>query len=120
MPGSGRPSHSCRQCCTRNLELILSGSPANGLGHGVATRMRPDGARRRFAGILRTTPIPTEGIAPMLSAAIDFWLLPATLFIDAFAPASKPVADFAFALPLTTAAQRARRKRKVIRSKRGH
>jgi hypothetical protein len=61
----------------------------------------------------------------MLSAAIDFWLLPATLFFDAFVPASKPAADFksdarvAFAWPLISAAQRARRRRKVIRSKRG-
>jgi hypothetical protein len=60
----------------------------------------------------------------MLSAAIEFWLLPATLFFDAFAPPSS-AADFkgdvraAFALPLPSAAQRARRKRKVIRSKRG-
>jgi hypothetical protein len=65
-------------------------------------------------------------MAQMLSAAIDFWLLPATLFFDALAPASKPVAaDFkgdagiAFALPLSSGARRARRKRKVIRSKRG-
>jgi hypothetical protein len=61
----------------------------------------------------------------MLSAAIDFWLLPATLFFDAFVPASKPAAisksdaRAAFAWPLTSAAQRARRRRKVIRSKRG-
>jgi len=62
----------------------------------------------------------------MLSAAIDFWLLPATLFFDAFVPASKPIASFrsdahgaAFAWPLPSVAQRVRRKRKVIRSKRG-
>lgn len=58
----------------------------------------------------------------MLSAAIDFWLLPATLLFDAFLPASKPAAksDACFALPLLTpAAQRVRRKRKVIRSRRG-
>jgi hypothetical protein len=61
----------------------------------------------------------------MLSAAIEFWLLPATLFFDAFVPGSKPLAAFkgdargAFAFPLPSAARRARRKRKVIRSKRG-
>jgi hypothetical protein len=61
----------------------------------------------------------------MLSAAIDFWLLPATLFFDAFVPASKSVAAFkgdahvSFAFPLSSPARRARRKRKVIRSKRG-
>jgi len=52
----------------------------------------------------------------MLSAAIDFWLLPATLFFDAFLPASKPVAEI---IPLSPAARRVRRKRKLIRSKRG-
>lgn len=52
----------------------------------------------------------------MLSAAIDFWLLPVTLFFDAFSPASKPVAEI---LPVTPVAQRVRRKRKVMRSKRG-
>jgi hypothetical protein len=53
----------------------------------------------------------------MLAAAIDFWLLPATLFLDAFFPASKPaVAD----IPHLSAAQRIRRKRKVIRSHRGN
>jgi len=52
----------------------------------------------------------------MLSAAIDFWLLPATLFLDAFLPAPKPAAEI---MPLTPAAQRVRRKRKVLRSKRG-
>lgn len=52
----------------------------------------------------------------MLSAAIDFWLLPATLFLDALLPASKPAAEI---LPLTPARQRVRRKRKVMRSKRG-
>jgi hypothetical protein len=61
----------------------------------------------------------------MLSAAIDFWLLPATLFFDAFVPATIPVAAkgdacIAFPMPLPSAAQRVRRKRKVIRSKRGH
>jgi hypothetical protein len=54
----------------------------------------------------------------MLAAAINFWLLPATLFFDAFSPAPKPVvAEF---IPFVPAAQRIRRKRKVIRSKRGH
>jgi hypothetical protein len=53
----------------------------------------------------------------MLSAAIDLWLLPATLFFDAFLPASRPAADI---MPVIGAAQRVRRKRKVIRSKRGH
>ena len=53
----------------------------------------------------------------MLSAAIDFWLLPATLFLDAFLPRSKPVV--AEIIPYASAAQRVRRKRKVIRSKRG-
>jgi hypothetical protein len=53
----------------------------------------------------------------MLSAAIDLWLLPATLFLEAFLPASKPaVAEI---MPLVPAGQRVRRKRKVIRSKRG-
>jgi hypothetical protein len=52
----------------------------------------------------------------MLSAAIDFWLLSATLFFDALLPASKPIAE---TIPLAPAAQRIRRKRKVIRSKRG-
>jgi hypothetical protein len=48
----------------------------------------------------------------MLNAAIDFWLLPATLFFDAFVPASKPVAEV---IPLTSAAvQRARRRRKRL------
>jgi hypothetical protein len=64
-------------------------------------------------------------MAKMLSVAIDFWLLPAALFFDAFVPAPNPVTDFtdnahvALALPLHSAAQRTRRKRKVIRSKRG-
>lgn len=52
----------------------------------------------------------------MLSAAIDLWLLPATMFFDAFLPAPKPAAEM---LPLTPAAQRIRRKRKIVRSKRG-
>jgi hypothetical protein len=54
----------------------------------------------------------------MLNAAIDLWLLPATLFFDAFLPAPKPV--MADIIPLPAAAQRLRRKRKVIRSKRGY
>jgi hypothetical protein len=52
----------------------------------------------------------------MISAAIDLWLLPATLLFDAFWPASKPTAEI---IPLATAAQRVRRKRKVMRSQRG-
>jgi hypothetical protein len=64
-----------------------------------------------IAGILLAVPIPTEE-RPMLNAAIDFWLLPATLFFDAFLPASKPVAEI---IPLTSAAvQRARRRRKRL------
>jgi hypothetical protein len=74
-----------------------------------------------FTGILLS--VQMRG-GSMLTAAIDLWLLPAALFFEAFAPASKPVADFddarvAFALPLTCGARRARRRRKVIRSKRG-
>jgi hypothetical protein len=54
----------------------------------------------------------------MLSAAINLWLLPATLFFDAFSPPPKfPIAEVA---PFAPTAQRIRRKRKVIRSKRGH
>jgi len=53
----------------------------------------------------------------MLTAAIDFWLLPATLFFDAFSPPSKP--SIAEVVPFAPIAQRIRRKRKVIRSKRG-
>jgi hypothetical protein len=53
----------------------------------------------------------------MLSAAIDLWLLPATMFFDAFLPASKPAT--AIIMPLTPTAQRIRRKRKIARSKRG-
>jgi hypothetical protein len=53
----------------------------------------------------------------MLTAAINFWLLPAELFFNAFAPAPKPVA--AEIIPLASAGQRIRRRRKVIRSKRG-
>ena len=53
----------------------------------------------------------------MLSAAIDLWLLPATMFFDAFLPAPKPAT--AIIMPLTPAAQRIRRKRKIVRSKRG-
>lgn len=55
---------------------------------------------------------------PMLSAAIDFWLLPATIFFDAFLPARKPAS--AVILPLPPIAQRIRRKRKIVRSKRGN
>ena len=53
----------------------------------------------------------------MLSAAIDFWVLPATLFLDAFFPAPKPPPKI---IPLTPAAQRIRRKHKIIRSQRGN
>ena len=52
----------------------------------------------------------------MFSAAIDFWLLPATLFFDALLPASKPAAEI---IPFNPTAERIRRERKVIRSKRG-
>jgi hypothetical protein len=48
----------------------------------------------------------------MLSAAINFWLLPVTLIFDAFLPPSKPVAEI---IPLTSAAvQRVRRRRKRL------
>jgi hypothetical protein len=53
----------------------------------------------------------------MLTAAINFWLLPAELFFNAFAPAPKP--GTAEVIPLASHSQRIRRKRKVIRSKRG-
>jgi hypothetical protein len=53
----------------------------------------------------------------MLSAAIDLWLLPATMFFDAFLPAPKAPA---MTVPLTSAAQRIRRRRKIVRSKRGN
>jgi hypothetical protein len=53
----------------------------------------------------------------MLTAAINLWLLPATLFFDAFIPPSKPA--IAEVIPFAPIAQRIRRKRKVIRSKRG-
>lgn len=53
----------------------------------------------------------------MLTAAIDFWLLPAELFFKALAPAPKPVV--AEIIPLASDGHRIRRKRKVIRSKRG-
>jgi hypothetical protein len=54
---------------------------------------------------------------PMLTAAIDFWLLPAELFFKALAPAPKHVV--AEIIPLASDAHRIRRRRKVIRSKRG-
>jgi hypothetical protein len=54
----------------------------------------------------------------MLSAAIDLWLLPATMFFDPFMPAPKPAA--AIIIPLTPTAQRIRRKRKIVRSQRGN
>lgn len=53
----------------------------------------------------------------MHSAACNYWLLPATLFFDALAPAWKSVAEI---LPLVPAAQSVRRRRKIIRSKRVH
>jgi hypothetical protein len=53
----------------------------------------------------------------MLAAAISLWLLPATLFFDALSPPPKPAV--AEVVPFAPAAQRIRRKRKVIRSKRG-
>jgi len=53
----------------------------------------------------------------MLEAAMNFWLLPATLFFDAFLPPSK--SGNIEMMPFAPAAQRVRRKRKVIRSKRG-
>jgi hypothetical protein len=54
----------------------------------------------------------------MFTAAINLWLLPATLFFDAFSlpPKKTAIAEVA---PLAPTAQRIRRKRKVIRSKRG-
>jgi hypothetical protein len=52
----------------------------------------------------------------MLSAAIDFWLLPVTLIFDTFLPPSKPVAEI---IPLTSAAvQRVRRRRKRLAARR--
>jgi hypothetical protein len=54
----------------------------------------------------------------MLAAAIDLWLLPATLFFDAFFPPLKPT--IGEVVPFAPIAQRIRRKRKVIRSKRGY
>jgi hypothetical protein len=54
----------------------------------------------------------------MLTAAMNLWLLPAELFFNAFAPA--PTHDVAEVIPFVSAAQRARRKRKVIRSRRGY
>ena len=54
----------------------------------------------------------------MLTAAIDLWLLPATLFFDAFSPPPKKPA-IAEVIPFAPAAQRIRRKHKVMRSKRG-
>jgi len=50
----------------------------------------------------------------MLSAAIDVWFLLATMFFEAFLPAPKPVVTTF----VTPAAQRIRRKRKIVRSKR--
>ena len=54
----------------------------------------------------------------MLAVVIDLWLLPATLFFDAFSPA--PKLAVAEVVPFAPNAQRIRRKRKVIRSKRGY
>jgi hypothetical protein len=53
----------------------------------------------------------------MLIAAVNPWLLPATLFFDAFSPAKTASTEL---FPLATTAQRIRHKRKVIRSKRGY
>jgi hypothetical protein len=53
----------------------------------------------------------------MLTAAINLWLLPATLFFDVFSPPPKDA--IAEIIPFARAAQRIRRKRKVIRAKRG-
>ena len=53
----------------------------------------------------------------MLRAAIDFWLLPTTLFFEMLSPASKPLPGN---IPVISTAQRVRRKRKVIRSRRGN
>lgn len=78
--------------------------------------MVPDGARQEMEAACTSFRPRTEG-QPMLSAAIDLWLLPATMFFDAFLPAPKPAA--AIIMPLTPAAQRIRRKRKIVRSKRG-
>ena len=53
----------------------------------------------------------------MLAAAIDLWLLPTILFFDAFS--AVPKAAVGQVAPFAPTAQRIRRKRKVIRSKRG-
>jgi hypothetical protein len=60
----------------------------------------------------------------MLAAAIDFWLLPSTLFFDTFFPPRKPVSVcIPVALPAETIppapVQSMQGKRKGIRSKRG-
>jgi hypothetical protein len=78
--------------------------------------MIPDGARLRLQAGCTSFRSRTEE-QPMLSAAIDLWLLPATMFFDAFLPAPKPAT--AIIMPLTSTAQRIRRKRKIVRSKRG-
>jgi hypothetical protein len=107
-------THSPR--ALQQATLPLTGRLSAGQGNRNSdTRMRPDGACR----VLRAFFSPLRSQlrdSPMLSAAMDFWLLPATLFFDAFLPASKPSAEI---MPLTPAARRIRRKRKVIRSKRG-
>jgi hypothetical protein len=54
----------------------------------------------------------------MLTAAIDLWLLPATLFFDAVSPPTMKPA-IAEVIPFAPAGQRIRRRRKVMRSKRG-
>ena len=53
----------------------------------------------------------------MLAAAINLWLLPATLIFDALFPPPTPA--IGEVVPFAPTAQRTRRKRKVIRSKRG-
>jgi hypothetical protein len=53
----------------------------------------------------------------MLTAAIELWLLPATLFFDAFSPPKRRAAGEV--VPFAPTARRIRRKRKVIRSRRG-
>ena len=64
----------------------------------------------------------------MLAAAIDLWLLPTTLFLDAFFPRAKPVAVsipaiavpvLAEAIPPAPAAQPIPAKAKATRSKQG-
>jgi hypothetical protein len=87
--------------------------------------MLPDGLLPTIVGILPSFPPhawatakpPNKEQIPMLTAAINFWLLPAELFFNAFAPAPKPV--MTEIIPLASAGHRIRRRHKVIRSKRG-